>query len=129
LFLTRSLAEYLAQQLLKKTGYEDEAKSMSDFWQLNENNSGSLPQALSLTPIYDLYGARRLLSFGSIVWQDIANRLGAKKFNDLCKQIYSKPAYSADDLLKMLLQVAPDNDWRKYFQRHVFGNQLLSSSK
>ncbi|MDE0585374.1 MAG: hypothetical protein OSB63_02015 [Planctomycetota bacterium] len=129
LFLTRSLAEYLAQQLLEKTGYEDAAKSMSDFWQLNENNSGSLPQALSLTPIYDLYGARRLLSFGSIVWQDIATRLGAKKFNGLCKQIYSKPAYSADDLLKMLLQVAPDNDWRKYFQRHVFGNQLLSSSK
>ena len=129
LFLTRSLAEYSAQQLLKKAGYEDEAKSMTDFWQSNENNAGGLPQALSLTPVYDLYGARRLLSFGSMVWRDIASLLGAEKFDDLCKQIYSKPAYSADELLKMLIQAAPDNDWGKYFQQHIFGNQLLRSNK
>ena len=129
LFLTRSLAEYFAQQLLEKSGYEDEAKSMSDFWASNESNAGGLPQALSLTPVNDLYGARRLLSYGAIVWENIASRLGADKFNELCKQIYLKPAYSADDILKMLMQTAPDNDWSKYFQQHIFGNQLLRSDK
>jgi hypothetical protein len=111
--------------LLEGAGYADEAKSMSDFWESNESNAGSLPQALSLIPISDLYGARRLLSYGSIVWANIAGRLGPEKFNELCRQIYSKPAYSADELLKMLVQAAPDNDWSKYFQQHVFGNQLL----
>ena len=125
LFLTRSLAEYLAQQLLSGAGYEDEAKSMSDFWKLNESNAGGLPQALSLTPVNDLYGARRLLSYGAIVWANIASKLGTEDFNELCRQIYSKPAYSADELLKMLMQASPDNDWSKYFQQHVFGNQLL----
>ena len=125
LFLTRSLAEYLAQLLLSEAGYEDEAKSMSDFWKLNESNTGGLPQALSLTPVNDLYGARRLLSYGAIVWANIASKLGTEDFNELCRQIYSKPAYSADELLKMLMHASPDNDWSKYFQQHVFGNQLL----
>ena len=125
MFLTRSLAEYLAQQLLEGAGYDDEAKSMSDFWKLNESNAGGLPQALSLTPVNDLYGARRLLSYGAIVWANIASKLGTEDFNELCRQIYSKPAYSADELLKMLMQASPDNDWSKYFQQHVFGNQLL----
>ena len=125
MFLTRSLAEYLAQQLLAGAGHEDEAKSMSDFWKLNESNAGGLPQALSLTPVNDLYGARRLLSYGALVWEDIASKLGPKKFNKLCEQIYLKSAYSADDLLNMLMLASPDIEWSKYFQQHVFGNQLL----
>ncbi|MFT7517583.1 MAG: hypothetical protein ACI84O_001378 [Myxococcota bacterium] len=128
LFLTSSLAEYLSYELLLSAGYDHEASLILKYWQLKEQQSGPLPQALSLLDVNDLYGSRRLLSFGSLVWRDIALRLGAEDFNKLCRKIYTMPGYSASDLLQMLQLTAGDIDvdWQKYFQRHIFGNQNLT---
>jgi hypothetical protein len=129
LFLTRSLAEYLAYKLLLAASYSDEAQSMLDFWRLNEKNGGEMTQALSITQVYDLYGARRLLSFGATVWMDIASKLGDAKFNELCQSIYGTAGYTASDLSKMLTQLQGNLDWPQYFQQHIFGNKALPKTK
>jgi hypothetical protein len=126
LFLTRSLAEYLSHKLLGASGFETDAEQLLANWQTREQQMPPLTQALSLLDINDLYGARRTLSFGALVWRDIDSKLSENAFAKLCKQIYSKSAYSAKDLQTMLQLIAPSTDWQSYFKKHVFGIQLPS---
>ncbi|MDP6964209.1 MAG: hypothetical protein QGF46_08610, partial [Planctomycetota bacterium] len=85
LFLTRSLAEFLSYLLLTESGLEKDAEKLQQHWRLKEQQHPKLAQALSLLTINDLYGPRRLLSFGALVWNDIFDKLGRKQFLSLCR--------------------------------------------
>ncbi|MBC8369221.1 MAG: hypothetical protein H8E25_04415 [Planctomycetes bacterium] len=125
LFLTRSLAEFLSYQLLLDADYGSEAETMLSGWLEQEKAAGPLPQALSLIDVGDLYGSRRILSYGALVWLEIHKLLGRSAFDKLITSIYTQGDYSAVDLLHRLQSVKISYDWNAFFKRHIFGNQAI----
>lgn len=124
-FLDASLAEYLSARLLEEAGNQEDAEALRKSWRSAEAQAGELLQPLSLHEIGDLYGPRRLLSFGPIVWQAMEQACGREAFDTFLKQAMATPGWwSTRDLELQMKKVAPDVDWEAFFLRHVYGREL-----
>lgn len=128
LFLDASLAEYLSWRLLKVSGNPDDAAALLASWKAAEAQAGPLPMPLSLLEIGDLYGPRRLLSFGPLVWVAIEQECGRAEFDLILKEFLGTPGWwSTEDLEKRLKQAKPEADWEVFFRKHVYGRDLPAS--
>ena len=125
LFLDASLAEYLSWRLLSASGNQDDADALYASWRTAETQAGPLPAPLSLLEIGDLYGPRRLLSFGPLVWRAAEQACGREAFDTLLREVLGTPGWwSTADLETRLAKAAPDVDWEAFFLRHVYGREL-----
>ncbi|MGB0954047.1 MAG: hypothetical protein ACPG31_12570 [Planctomycetota bacterium] len=124
-FLDASLAEYLSARLLEQAGNQNDADALQASWRLAEAQAGELLLPLSLHEIGDLYGPRRLLSFGPLVWQAMEQACGREAFDAFLQETLAQPGWwSTQDLEARLKKVAPDVDWDAFFLRHVYGREL-----
>jgi len=125
LFLESSLAEYSAWRLLEAAGNQDDADALLAHWIARENQAGKLPQPLSMLEIGDLYGPRRLLSFGPLVWRAIEQNCGRDAFDAILqKQLQTSTSWTTQDLETALKAAQPDYAWDSFFLQHVYGRQL-----
>lgn len=128
LFLDASLAEYLTWRLLLEAGNRNDADTLAGSWVVAEQQAGPLPMPLSLLEIGDLYGPRRLLSFGPMVWAAIERECGRPTFDALIGGLLASPGWwTTADLEARLAEAAPEVDWDAFFLRHVYGRELPSA--
>lgn len=127
-FLERSLAEFAAARLLETSGLSDAealAAELRADWRNREEEAGELPLPLSLLPIEDLYGPRRLLSFGPLVWEAIEGRIGREAFDAMLRKLLTEPRrWSCADLESLLAAAAPEADWESFLRASVYGREL-----
>jgi len=127
-FLERSLAEYATARLLEQCGLpeaEDMAAELRKSWKLRELASPPLPLPLSLLPVDDLYGPRRLLSFGPLVWQAIADHLGEGSFDAMLQDQLAAPSRWSCATLEAALQARqPDYPWEAFLRASLYGREL-----
>jgi len=125
LFLDASLAEYATWRLLLLSENQIDAKALLAQWQQAEALSGQLPMPLSLLASSDLFGARRLLSFGPLVWLEIEKRCGRQSFDALLTSLLQNPrSWSTADLHAELSKIQPNEDWTTFLRLHVYGRNL-----
>jgi len=125
LFLEASLAEYAAWRLLEAAGNQSDAEALHRQWVARESQAGKLSQPLSMLEIGDLYGPRRLLSFGPLVWQAIEKQCGREAFDAiLCEKLAEGHSWSTQDLEVALKTSNPKVDWDSFFLKHVYGRHL-----
>jgi len=125
LFLESSLAEYAAWRVLEAAGNQADADALLASWQLHEQQMGLLPLPLSLIEVGDLYGPRRLLSFGPLVWRAIEKNCGRAAFDAILRQqLQSQSWWSTADLEAALQTAKPAYAWDKFFRQHVYGRTL-----
>ena len=126
MFLTRSLAEYLSYKLITQLGYTKDANLLKKSWVKNEENSKKLSTALSLLDKDDLYGARRLLSYGALVWMEIEKMLGKENFQSLLQKTYTRgEANTALQLLADCYALEKNKNWKQFFDDYIFGCKPL----
>ena len=127
-FLERSLAEFATVRLLEQVEWPDAAEMAEELrqsWREREESAGQLPLPLSLIPVDDLYGARRLLSFGPLVWAEIEARMGQEAFDHMLRERTAAPSrWSCADLERELKQRAPDVDWEPFLRASLYGRDL-----
>jgi len=129
LFMESSLAEYAAWRLLETSDNQADADALLASWKLHEKRSGDLPMPLSLLEIGDLYGPRRLLSFGPLVWRAIEQNCGRAAFDNILKQqLQSHSWWTTSDLEAKLKAANPSFDWDEFFTQHVHGRNLPSDA-
>ena len=125
LFLETSLAEYAAWRLLVAAGNPSDAEALRQSWIRQEQLAGKLPLPLSMLEIGDLYGPRRLLSFGPLVWQSIEAHCGREALDAILREkLAAGNLWSTQDLEVALNQANPDVDWNAFFLKHVYGRHL-----
>jgi hypothetical protein len=127
-FLERSLAEFATARILEDVEWPEAdtmAEELRQSWRKREESAGELPLPLSLIPVDDLYGARRLLSFGPLVWAEIETKMGQEAFDSMLKERTASPTrWSCADLEKELRQRAPDVDWEPFLRASLYGRDL-----
>ncbi len=125
LFLDASLAEYACWRLLQQSQHPEDAEALFTSWQQREAQAGPLPQPLSLLEIGDLYGPKRLLTFGPLVWQAIEQHCGREAFDQWLRQLLAQPGWwSCQDLERDLRRLQPDFNWDFFLRHHLYGRQL-----
>ncbi|MHC4380417.1 MAG: hypothetical protein ACYSU1_04940 [Planctomycetota bacterium] len=125
LFLEASLAEFLTYRLLQKSGNAEDAEAMLAHWKRQETLAGPLPQPLSTLEIDDLYGPKRLLSFGPLVWLAIEQTCGQAAFDSMIGEVLAAPGWwSTRDLEQKLAKAAPEFDWDPFLVAHLYGRTL-----
>ncbi|MDA0667485.1 MAG: hypothetical protein O3A95_07805 [Planctomycetota bacterium] len=125
LFLEASLAEYATWRLLEAAGNQADADALQKQWRSSESQAGKLPQPLSMLESGDLYGPRRLLSFGPLVWQAIEKQCGREAFDAILREKMAEGfSWSTQDLEVALKAINPKIDWDAFFLKHVYGRHL-----
>lgn len=125
LFLETSLAEFLTYRLLQASGNAEDAQAMVAHWRSKELLAGPLPQPLSTLQIGDLYGPRRLLSFGPLVWLAIEQACGREAFDGMIGEVLAAPGWwSTRELETLLENAAPEFDWDPFLVAHLYGRTL-----
>ncbi len=123
-FLTASLSEYAAWRILQSTGLATEAEAMVEFWLQNENTLGALPRPLTLMPLADLQGAKRLMTRGGLVWLAIEKRATRAKLDQTLNQLLKSRSHWTTEELRKALEENTEQDWLAFFQDHVYGKKL-----
>jgi hypothetical protein len=120
-FLEASLSEYAAWRLLEGAGVSAEADAMLAFWRQNENVLGPLPRPLTMLPMADLLGPRRLMTRGALVWLAIEKKLGRANLDKILDGFLSKGHHWTTEDLRYALEAQSKADWMPFFQAHVYG--------
>jgi len=125
LFLDASLAEYATWRLLQLGDNQDDADRLLASWQQAEELAGKIPLPISLMDSSDLFGARRLLSYGPLVWLQIEKRCGREAFDKMLVDLLEEPrSWNCADLEAKLKECQPETDWTAFLREHVFGRSL-----
>jgi hypothetical protein len=123
-FLDASLSEYIAWRLLEAAGATREARAMRQFWIDTERSAPPLPRPLSLMPLEDLTGARRLMTRGGLVWKAIEDRAGRAALDRILNQrLQSGGSWTTEDL-RNALEAGTEREWTDWFRQHVYGRAL-----
>jgi hypothetical protein len=120
-FLDASLSEYAAWRLLESAGATREAKAMRQFWIDTEQAASSLPRPLSLMPLEDLTGARRLMTRGALVWKAIEDRAGRAALDRILNQRLQRGGSWTTEDLRNALEAGTEREWTDWFRQHVYG--------
>ena len=125
LFLDVSLAEYATWRLLSQSDNQADADALLAQWKLAEEYAGKLPMPVSLLDSSDLFGARRLLSFGPLVWMAIEKRCGRIAFDAMLQDLLQQPrSWTTADLEAELSKRQPAVDWTAFMRQHVYGRTM-----
>ncbi len=120
-FLDASLAEYSAWRLLEGSGFSADASAIEAFWKRNEELSGPLPRPLTMMPLEDLVGGRRLLSRGALVWRAIEREAGRALLDGVLQRRVQRGGSWTTEDLRRDLEKATDRSWLPFFRAHVYG--------
>lgn len=123
-FLDAALSEYIAWRLLEAAGATREAKAMRQFWIDSEQTAGPLPRPLSLMPLEDLTGARRLMTRGGLVWKAIEDRAGRAALDRILNQRLQRGGSWTTEDLRDALEAGTEREWTDWFRQHVYGRAL-----
>jgi hypothetical protein len=124
-FLDASLAEYATWRLLSLSDNQADADALVAHWKLAEQYAGKLPMPVSLLDSSDLFGPRRLLSFGPLVWMAIEKRCGRTAFDAMLQDLLQQPrSWTTADLEEELNHRQPEVDWTTFMRQHVYGRTL-----
>jgi hypothetical protein len=123
-FLEASLSEYAAWRLLEGAGIMAEADAMVEFWKQNEATLGPLPRPLTLLPMADLQGPRRLMTRGALVWLAVEKKLGRANLDKILNDFLAKDQLWTTEDLRFALERQSKQDWMPFFEAHVYGRIL-----
>jgi len=120
-FLEASLAEWAAARLLERAGDSAAARRLRESWRAREGLAGPLPMPLSLLGPADLFGPRRLLTAGPLLWEAVAARVGGEDFEAwLAERARSGGRWDTADLEAGLGRLAPQEDWRAFLDARLY---------
>lgn len=122
-FLHASLSEYAAWRILQAAGLAAEANAMVEFWQENERTLGELPRPLTLMPIADLQGAKRLMTRGAIVWQAMESKATRPKLDLVLNELLKTRSQWTTEDLRAALEKHTEQSWLPFFQAHIYGKK------
>ncbi|NQU49913.1 MAG: hypothetical protein HQ519_14770 [Planctomycetes bacterium] len=122
-FLDASLSEYAAWRILESTSLIAEADAMQAFWIANEKALGELTRPLTLMPISDLQGAKRLMTRGALVWLAIEKRATRPLLDQTLNSILKSSEFWSTEDLRLALEKHTKEDWTPFFQAHVYGRK------
>ena len=122
-FLDASLSEYAAWRILESAGLLSEADAMRTFWKSNEDALGKLPLPLTLMPLGDLQGGRRLMTRGALVWLAIEKRAGRLVLDKILNSKLDGSGFWSTEDLRLALEKHCEDDWLPFFQAHVYGRK------
>lgn len=120
-FLDASLSEYIAWRLLEASGATRDAKAMRQFWIDTEQAAPPLPRPLSLMPLEDLTGAKRLMTRGALVWKAIEDRAGRAALDRILNQRLQRGGSWTTEDLRNALEAGTKREWTDWFHQHVYG--------
>lgn len=122
-FLNASLAEYAAWRILQSAGLATEADAMAEFWQKNETALGDLPRPLTLMPLADLQGAKRLMTRGAMVWMAIEKQATRPVLDQTLNALLKSHSQWTTEDLRAALEEHTKDSWLPFFQAHVYGKK------